>query len=86
VVAAAVGVNRDIVQDGVNGYLAASPAEWSDKLSRLLADPGRRATFAAAGRRTIEQRYSLKVTAPALANILQRALRPVAVGQGGTRP
>lgn len=85
VVAAAVGVNRDIVQDGVNGYLAASPAEWVDKLSSLLADADRRARFAAAGRRTIEQHYSLTVTAPALANILQRALRPVEVGQSGTR-
>jgi glycosyltransferase involved in cell wall biosynthesis len=85
VVAAAVGVNRDIVQDGVNGYLAATPSEWVDKLSRLLADADQRARFAAAGRRTIEQHYSLRVTAPTLAGILRRALRPAQVGQGGIR-
>lgn len=85
VVAAAVGVNRDIVQDGINGYLAATPSEWVDKLSRLLADADQRARFAAAGRQTIEQRYSLRVTAPTLAGILQRALRPAEVGHGGRR-
>jgi glycosyltransferase involved in cell wall biosynthesis len=73
------------VQDGINGYLAATPSEWVDKLSRLLADADQRARFAAAGRQTIEQRYSLRVTAPTLAGILQQALRPAEVGHGGRR-
>jgi glycosyltransferase involved in cell wall biosynthesis len=71
VVAAAVGVNREIVQDGVNGFLAATPDEWVDKLGRLLAEPALRQRFAAAGRRTIEERYSLCVNAPKLAATLR---------------
>ena len=66
VVAAAVGVNRDIIQDGVNGFLASTQEEWIEKIGRLLRDPELRARLAAAGRRTIEERYSLAINAPKL--------------------
>ena len=75
VVAAAVGVNREIVEDGVNGFLAASEDEWVEKLGRLLADPALRQRFAAAGRRTVEERYSLDVNAPKLAATLRSVAR-----------
>ena len=71
VVASAVGVNRTIVQDGANGFLAGSDDEWVDKLSRLLSDASLRARFAAAGRRTVEDGYSLHVNAPTLAATLR---------------
>jgi glycosyltransferase involved in cell wall biosynthesis len=74
VVAAAVGVNREIIEDGVNGFLASSDAEWVDKIGRLLRDAELRRRFAAAGRRTVEQRYSLHQNAPRLA----AAIRDVA--------
>jgi glycosyltransferase involved in cell wall biosynthesis len=71
VVAAAVGVNREIIEDGVNGFLASTADEWVRKTSRLLAEPGLRQSFAAAGRRTVEERYSLAVNAPRLADTLR---------------
>jgi glycosyltransferase involved in cell wall biosynthesis len=70
VVAAAVGVNREIIQDGVNGFLASTGDEWIDKLGRLLSDPDLRRRMGAEGRRTIEARYSLHVHAPALARAI----------------
>ena len=73
VVAASVGVNREIIEDGVNGFLATTDNEWVEKLGRLIADPPLRARFAVAGRRTIEERYSLHVNAPKLADVLRRA-------------
>ena len=73
VVASAVGVNREIIEDGVNGFLASNDREWTEKLGRLIADPALRARFAAAGRRTIEERYSLHVNAPRLAGVLRQA-------------
>lgn len=73
VVAAAVGVNREIINDGENGFLASTDEEWKDKLSRLMTDPALRARLGDAGRRTIEARYSLQMNAPRLAAILRRA-------------
>ena len=75
VIASPVGVNRDIIEDGVNGFLAATPDEWVAKLARLLAEPALRARFAEAGRCTVEQRYSLRVNAPRVAETLRAAVR-----------
>jgi glycosyltransferase involved in cell wall biosynthesis len=74
VVAAAVGVNRDIIQDGVNGLLASTTGEWVDKLRRLLSDAALRARLADAGRRTIEEGYSVRVNGPRLAGALREVV------------
>jgi len=71
VVAAAVGVNTEIIQDGVNGFLASTETEWDEKIGRLLADANLRARVGAAGRKTIEERYSLHVNAPRLVTMLR---------------
>ncbi len=75
VVSAAVGVNREIIQDGVNGFLASNTDEWIAKLDRLLDDAELRRRFAEAGRRTIEERYSLEVNGPKLAAVLRAAAK-----------
>jgi glycosyltransferase involved in cell wall biosynthesis len=82
VIAAAVGVNREIIRDGVNGFLASTEDEWVEKLGRLLSNPPLRRAFADAGRRTIEARYSLHVNAPKLA----ATLRSVAEGRQHAQP
>ena len=74
VVASAVGVNREIIQDGVNGFLASTGQEWEEKIGKLLADADLRRRMGEAGRRTIEQRYSLAVNAPKLASLLRQAV------------
>jgi len=71
VVASAVGVNREIIQDGVNGFLASNEGEWNEKIRRLLGDAELRRRIAAAGRETIERSYSLRVHAPALASTMR---------------
>ena len=75
VVAAAVGVNREIIEDGRNGFLAATEDEWVEKLGRLLSDPSLRQRFSEAGRRTIEERYSVRVNAPRLAATIRAVAR-----------
>jgi hypothetical protein len=71
VVAAAVGVNTEIIQDGVNGFLATTERDWDEKIGMLLGDAGLRARLGAAGRKTIEERYSLAVNAPKLVSMLR---------------
>ncbi|HYG89067.1 MAG TPA: glycosyltransferase family 4 protein [Azospirillum sp.] len=58
VVASPVGANRDIVDHGVNGFLADSPEEWRQALDRLRADPALRRAMGAAGRAKVERLYA----------------------------
>ncbi len=63
-VASPVGVNSEIVEDGVDGFLAANEGDWVEKLAALLSDPELRTRIGRAGRETVERRYSAEVWAP----------------------
>lgn len=71
VVASPVGVNAEIVEHGVNGFLASTPAEWRQALVILLRDPELRRRMGQAGRRKIEAHYSLQVWGPRVARMLK---------------
>lgn len=58
VVASPVAVNREIVQDGVNGFLATTEQDWLKKLSLLIEDAELRERMGQKGRALVEQRYS----------------------------
>lgn len=73
VVASPVGVNVEIVEHGVNGFLAATEADWRSALSELLENPNLRCRMGAAGRRRVEERYSLRVWGPKVASLLCQA-------------
>jgi glycosyltransferase involved in cell wall biosynthesis len=75
VVASAVGVNTEIVEEGVNGFLATGRDDWIRALTDLLTDTNMRQRFGVAGRKRIEQIYSLQVIAPGLANFLKIAAK-----------
>ena len=60
VVASPVGVNREIVEEGRNGYLAASEEEWFAKLDRLIGDAELRSNLGKAGREKVEGGYTLE--------------------------
>lgn len=76
VVASPVGANRRIVEHGVNGFLAADAASWSQSLRTLHADPALRARFGAAGRARVVAEYSRAVVAPRLVALFESLLRP----------
>jgi hypothetical protein len=70
VVASPVGVNRQIVEHGVNGFLAETPEQWEQALQTLLADAGLRQRMGQAGRLKVEQHYCIQATGPRLAALL----------------
>ncbi|SIT93812.1 glycosyltransferase family 4 protein [Pontibacter indicus] len=61
VVGSPVGVNEEIIQDGVNGYKAANLVSWQKSLETLLADKELREKMGKQGRALVEERYSYKV-------------------------
>ena len=75
VVASPVGVNREIVEHGVNGFLAETPEEWEQALRALLADPDLRQRMGQAGRQKVERQYCLQVTGPRLSQLLVEAAK-----------
>lgn len=56
----AVGTNKEILQDGENGLLALSEDEWLDKLSALIESVEQRMVLGKAGRKTIEDKFSVQ--------------------------
>jgi glycosyltransferase involved in cell wall biosynthesis len=74
-VASPVGVNAEIIRDGENGFLAANPDEWAAKLALLLEQPALRERLGRQGRRTAEERFSVQVNGPRLADVLARVAR-----------
>lgn len=71
-VASPAGAALEIIRDGENGLLAESPAEWRQAFDRLR-DPALRRQLGAAGRATVEERYSLAGAAPRLLALLESA-------------
>lgn len=70
VVASPVGVNAEIVEHGVNGFLATTERDWREALNMLLRNPSLRQQMGAAGRRKVEARYSLQIWGPRVAELL----------------
>ena len=71
-VASPVGVNREIVCNGENGFLVDSEKEWYDRLALLCENSELRTQMGQAARRMVEERYSLKVWGPRLAEIYRK--------------
>jgi hypothetical protein len=71
VIASPVGVNSEIVEHGVNGFLAETQEEWEAALSTLIADSDLRQQMGKAGREKVEREYSLQVTGPKLVALLK---------------
>jgi glycosyltransferase involved in cell wall biosynthesis len=65
-----VGVNCQIVEHGVNGFLVETPEEWEQALQTLLADADLRNRMGLAGRQKVERDYCIQVTGPRLAKLL----------------
>ena len=74
VVASPVGVNAEIVEENVNGFLATDHLSWMRALTALRDDRELGLRMGRAGREKVKREYCLQVTAPRLTNLLQSAI------------
>jgi glycosyltransferase involved in cell wall biosynthesis len=58
-VASPVGVNKKIIEEGVNGFLCSTEKDWERALITLLQDAALRERMGKAGREKVERKYSL---------------------------
>jgi glycosyltransferase involved in cell wall biosynthesis len=75
VVASPVGVNKEIVIDGDNGFTATTEDEWVAALTLLRDDHRLRSGMGCKGRVRVEESYSLQVAAPRFASLLVSAAK-----------
>jgi|LGVF01.1.fsa_nt_gb glycosyltransferase involved in cell wall biosynthesis len=75
VVASPVGANEQIVEHGVNGFLAATRADWVRALCALRDRHGLRKRMGRAGRIKVERQYCIQVTAPHLLSLFRSAVK-----------
>jgi glycosyltransferase involved in cell wall biosynthesis len=74
VVCTPVGVNRDLVEDGVNGLWATTQEEWEEKLSLLIEDRATREKLGREGRKRVMKGYTIQACAPHLLSILKKVM------------
>lgn len=70
--------HRETIEDGVDGFLAKTPKEFSDAIERLVKDPNLRMTVGATARDVVMERYSLSALGQNLRSIFEE-LRPEVV-------
>ena len=77
VVASPVGVNSQIVEENLNGFIVRTTEEWVRALTSLRNNPSLREKMGEAGRKKVEDHYCLQVTAPRLLSLLEEAANSV---------
>lgn len=63
VVASPIGINRELIRDGWNGFLADNNAEWVAALGRLLNEPDLRKELGRNGKTYVSKHYSIEIAA-----------------------
>ena len=59
-VASAVGMQKEFIQDGVNGFLAETPEQWADKIKHALSGARELTRMKEAALATIDAGYSIE--------------------------
>jgi glycosyltransferase involved in cell wall biosynthesis len=72
VVCSPIGINRDIVEDGLNGYWASMDDQWVERISRLVDDPPLRVKMGMEGRKRVERSFSVEVTSKQVFDLFRK--------------
>lgn len=76
VVASPVGVNKELVKNGVNGFLAETSDDWLKYLKILKDNPDLRKEMGLNGRKLVEDKFTLQVNAPIIEKIFREITSP----------
>ena len=60
-IASPVGINKEIIHHGINGYLCTNEREWKEHINLLLESKGLRDQMGQNGRRMVRKAYSPEV-------------------------
>lgn len=74
VIASPIGMNTKIIDHGINGFLADTDEEWAKAIKILKKDKHLRKRMGMAGRKKIENEFSLKLWAPKIKNIIKKSI------------
>lgn len=66
-----VGVNTEIIQNEINGFLASNEDEWLQKLTLLIENPDLREKIGKAGRKTVVEKYSIEANKESYLNVVR---------------
>jgi glycosyltransferase involved in cell wall biosynthesis len=83
-VCSAVGTNLEVIRHGENGFLASTQDEWLQCLDRLISDQSLRHQIGLAGRKAVENHYSMHRCAGLLAEVIRTTVdqhRPARIGE-----
>jgi len=70
-ICSSVGENNYLIKNGINGFLAEDVKGWIKALELLIENENLRKKIGEAGKKTIEEKYSLKVNIPLIENIIK---------------
>src|SRR5882724_10304099 len=73
-ICSAIGANCKLIQSGENGLLATTSDEWLSHLEKLIDDAGLRSRLGIAGRKTVEERYSMDRSAELFAQVIRSVI------------
>lgn len=74
-IASPVGINTEIIKDGINGFLADSQGEWINKISFLIDNKSLVDKICKEAKRTVEEDYSTKANASKLIKVIKEVLQ-----------
>lgn len=74
VVCSPVGVGREIIEEGINGFLPQNSEEWMNALRELIRFPDKRTAMGIAGRKKVEEKYDIQKASQVLIGLLHQLL------------
>jgi glycosyltransferase involved in cell wall biosynthesis len=75
VIAYKIGSNKEVIEDGINGFLVQTEKEWFEKLKLLVENPDLRIKMGQEARKTVIKNYSVETQIPRMIKVFEKAYK-----------